>query len=191
MSYANISELRAYLPQIKADSSNDALLATILERANEIVNDALGFAFAPWGAAVTTKDVLCRYGGCWLEVPYHKPASVTLVQAIGSRGTTYESASDETDWLEEADGRLYRGGGWGAGAWYRITAVWGYGVAPASVVEIELRIARTLWRNRDAAIGQGSIGVDGSGSVDVRSLSWDERNIIEGVRNRYLGVVHA
>lgn len=165
-------------------------MQSILDRANAIVDEALGFSFAAWGASATARDVECRHWGRWLELPYHKPASVTEVSAVSGRGTSGESTELLSDWIEESDGRLYMDDGHGAD-WYRVTAIWGYGPSPASVVEIELRIARTLWRNRDAAIGQGSIGVDGQGAVDARSLSWDERNIIEGVRHRYLGVVHA
>ncbi|HPL30958.1 MAG TPA: hypothetical protein PLG21_23175 [Anaerolineae bacterium] len=192
MSYATIAELRAYLPQIKVDSTNDALLATVLERAHEIVNDALGFEFTAWGATVTTRDVECRHEGRWLEVPYHKPASITLVKSLSGRGTTYEALTDESDWLEEADGRLYRGGGWGLGTWYRISALWGYGSPPASIVEVEIEIAVNIWRGRDASSWQSDVGTDGQGAVGFnRALTWAQRSIIDGVRQRVLGVVHA
>ncbi len=192
MSYASLTELRAaYLPQAKTDAATDALLSAVLERANAIVNEALGFEFTGYGAVATTRDVLCQHGRSWLELPAHEAGSVTVVSSVDGRGTSDESLTTETDWMEEADGRLYMDGGWGAGVWYRVTALWGYGTPPASLVEVELRIARTLWRNRDAQQAQGSIGVDGDGAVDVRSISWDERNIIENVRRKYLGVVHA
>lgn len=191
MSYASITELRAYLPQAKTDMATDALLAVVLDRANAIVNEALGFEFDGHGVPPTTRDVLCHHSRSWLELPAHAAGSVTDVSAVSGRGTTYEALSTETDWTEEADGRLYMDGGWGAGQWYRVTASWGYGTPPASIVEVELRIARTLWRNRDAQQAQGSIGVDGDGLVDARSISWDERNIIENARRKALGVVHA
>jgi len=191
MSYASVAQLRAYLPQIKTGVDVDALLTEILGRANAIVDEALGFSFLSWGAVTSTRDVQCPHGRPWLQIPYHKPASVTAVSEVSSRGTTYEALTLETDWLEEADGRLYLDGGWGPGVWYRVTAVWGYGPAPASIVDVELRIARTLWRNRDASQGQGSIGAEGDGLVETRSITWDERNILDNVRHKYLGVVHA
>lgn len=191
MSYASITELRTYLPQAKTDAATDALLSAVLERANAIVNEALGFEFDGHDVPATTRDVLCHHSGAWLELPAHEVGTATVVESVSGRGTSDESLTTETDWLEETDGRLYMDGGWGASVWYRVTAAWGYGTPPASIVEVELRIARTLWRNRDAAQGQGSIGVDGDGAVDARSISWDERNIIENVRHKVLGVVHA
>ena len=192
MSYATVDELRAYLPQVRDDATTDGLLANVLERANAIVNDALGFEFAAHGATATTRDVECQHDRRWLELPAHKAGSVTEVKSISSRGATYEALSTESDWLEEADGRLYRGAGWGAGTWYRVEALWGYGSAPATIIEVEIEIAVNIWRGRDASSWQSDVGADGQGAVGFnRALTWAQRSIIDGVRTRVLGVVHA
>jgi len=192
MSYATVDELRAYLPQVKDDAATDMLLGNVLERANAIINDALGFKFTAYSATATTQDVECRHSGRWLEVPAHKAASVIVVSEISSRGTIHEELSVATDWIEEADGRLYRGDGWGAGTWYRVTALWGYGPAPASIIEVEIEVAVNIWRGRDASSWQSDVGADGQGIVGFnRALTWAQRSIIDGVRQRVLGVVHA
>ena len=190
MSYATVANLRVYLPQVGEGEDADALLGVALDRANAIVNEALGFSFAAYGEAAA-RDVLCRYPRSVWPVPAHKAGTVSAVALVYGRGTDDEYTVDVTGWLEESDGALYLGVGWSAGTYYRVTAQWGYGPAPDSIVEVELRIARTIVRNRDSSLGQGSIGVEGDGLVDARTISWDERNIIDNVRRQYLGVRHA
>jgi hypothetical protein len=190
MSYATVVQLREYLVQVGSGAANDALLQSVLDRANSIVNEALGFEFAPYGEA-SGRDVECRHRQRWLEVPYHNAGTVATVEAISGRGTASEVTDALDGWLEEDDGRLYRDGGWAPG-WYRITAQWGYGPAPASIVEVELEVAVNIWRGRDASMWQSDIGVEGAGAVSYnRALTWAQRSIIDAVRLKYLGVVHA
>jgi hypothetical protein len=192
MSYATIAELRAYLPQVAVTAANDALLQDVLARANAIVNDALGFEFGAYGAAATLRDVLKSHTGYWFELPAHKAGTVTAVSLVSGRGTTSESTEVVTDWLEESDGRVYADGQWAGGNWYRVTAFWGYGPAPTTIVEVELEIAVIIWRGRDASSWQSDTGADGQGAVSFnRALTWAQRSIIDGVRMRVLGMVHA
>ncbi len=196
MSYATVAQLRQYLPQVKADPPPPALqpvndlLQSILDRANSIVNEALGFEFAPYGEA-SGRDVECRHRQRWLEVPYHNAGTVATVAWLSGRGTASETTEAVADWLEEADGRLYLDNGWSPG-WYRIEAVWGYGPAPASIVEVELEVAVNIWRGRDATAWSAEVGAEGVGAVSYnRALTWAQRSIIEAVRLQYLGVLHA
>jgi hypothetical protein len=194
MAYATVADIRQYLNQLPADVADDALLATILERANGIVNDYLTFSFAAWGTVATSKDVLRTVPALWLPLPAHKagtvPAPIT-VSSLSGRGTTGESTVLVTDWLEEDDGRLYRDSGWSVG-WYRVSAIWGYGPAPQTVVEVELRVAVNIWKGRDASQWQADLGVEGQGSVTYsRALTGSERSILDAVRLQYIGVVHA
>jgi hypothetical protein len=192
MPYITVAQFRDYMPQVKVGAPVDAQIEDVIERAHAIVGDALGFEFAAYGATATEKDVLCKASGAWLEVPYHNATTVATVTEVYARGTSYESETDVEDWLEEDDGRLYRGDGWAAGAWYRVTAKWGYGPAPESVVEVELEAAINIWRGRDAAIWQNEVGVQGQGNAPMnRALSWPQRDVLNGVRKTYLGLVHA
>ena len=206
MSYATIAQLRAYLEQTKISVDKDAVLQDVLDRANAIITDYLGFSFGEWpsedpfalddwptgeSAAVTDEDVLCRYGGYWLTIPAHMGGSVSAVTSLSSRGASSETETTESDWLEESDGRLYRYSGWSPG-WYRVTATWGYGPAPASVIEVELEVATNIWKSKDAGSFGNSLGVEGGGAVTVnRAMEWRQRNILDGVRTTYLGVVIA
>jgi len=73
-----------------------------------------------------------------------------------------------------------------------VTAIWGYGPAPASVVEVELEIAVNIWRSAAASSFGTAVGVEGGGAVTVnRALTWAQRNILDGIRASYVGVVHA
>ena len=127
MAYATVQELREYLPQVEQGAEVDALLAKMLARATAIVSRALTFEFGDWPAP-SARDVRAQ-GGRWLELPGYQPGSVATVLALWGRGTSHETTSAVTDYVAEDDGRLYRDGGWTAGAWYRVVAAWGYGPA--------------------------------------------------------------
>jgi len=192
MSYITVADLREYLPQVKAGTTQDAELQNVIDRAHAIAGDALGFEFSAWAVEATTQDIQARSEGVWLWVPNYKAASVTTVQLISGRGTTGESLSTVTDWTEEDAWRLYANAGWLSGCWYRVTAIWGYGPAPESVIEVELEAAVNIWRGRDAAVWQNDLGVQGQGAAPFnRALSWSQRDILNAVRHTYLGVVHA
>ncbi len=190
--YATVSQLREYLTQVPAGATEDALLGEMLARAHEIVTDALGgVEFATYGDAATEKDVRCGHSRPWLEIPYHEAESVASVYELAGRGASTETETEVEDWLEEEDGRLFLYSGWSSGAWYRVTAKWGYGEAPAHVVEVELEVAVNLFSGRQAG-GNASFGTDSQGGQQYpRALTWNQRDVLDGVRRRYLGVVHA
>lgn len=190
--YITTADLREYLTQIKVGVGVDAELTKVINRAHRILTDALGFEFAAYGSAATAKDVQARAGDEWLWVPYYKASSVTTVQSIGARGTSYESLSTVSNWKEEDAWRLYAYAGWTAGTWYRVTAIWGYGPVPDSVIEVELEVAVNLWRAKDAGVWQSETGAPGEGGTRFnRALSWPQRDVLNAVRAQYLGVVHA
>lgn len=189
MPYATLDQLYGHLPQLTG-SNHDVLLTDILAHAHSIVNDVLGFEFGDYGDP-EVRDVECQAAMRWLELPGHEVGSVAEVQAVGGRGLASEVTSTVSGWLEERDGRLYLDGGWLRG-WYRITAAWGYGPAPDSIVEVTLEVATNIWRGRDMMQWQSDVGMEGQGAVAYnRALNWAQRSIIEGVRARVLGVIHA
>ena len=191
MAYATTAQLRVYLPQVAAGAGIDAMLQAVLDRAYDIVNLALGFTFAAAGIAAA-KDVMAQ-GGRYLELPAHTLGSVTVVAEVDSKGTLSESTIDLVGyWDELEDGRLYKDDGWEPGEWYRVTAPWGYGVAPAAIVEVELELAVNLWRSKDRGMFSDVIGTEGGGAVGYsRALTNQQRMIIDAVRARTLGVVIA
>jgi len=190
MPYGSIDQLYDYLPQTTR-GEHDAVLSDVLERATAIVEGELGFQFSDYGANAEARDI--RHSrGQYLRLPGYQAGSITKVEEIAGRGTTSETAGEVTEYIEESDGRLYYDPGWTAGAWYRIEARWGYGPPPDDIVEVTLEVAVNIWRGRDASQWSASIGVEGQGSVSYnRALTWAQRSIIEAVRTRYQGVIHA
>ena len=190
MAYITTTDLREYLDQVKTGVAVDAELTKVINRAHDIVTQALGFEFATYGVAAA-KDVRA-WGGGFLNLPAHETGGVTSVYSVSSKATDYETTSEITDYVEMDDGRLWRGNGWCGDAWYRVTAPWGYGPAPNSVVEVELEAAVNIWRGRDAAVWQSEVGAEGQGSVPFnRALSWAQRDYLAAVRVEYEGIVHA
>jgi hypothetical protein len=188
MPYATLDQLYEYLPQLERE--HDALLSDILARATAIVDEALGFSFAAYGQ-VTTRDARA-VGGEYLTLPAHQLGSVVMVAEVSGKATAYESASAVADYEDFEDGRLWRGQGWTPGAWYRVTAVWGYGPAPASIVQVTLEVAVNIWRGRDASQWSNTLGVEGQGAVSYnRALTWAQRSIIDAVRLEREGIIHA
>lgn len=189
MSYATVLQIRDYLDQAPPGAPGDLQLQTVLDRASAIIDEVLGFRFD--GYAAGDRDVRAG-GGEYLWLPRHEPASVTDVEIVHGRGTAFETTTTVDDWLaEDEEGipqRLWRGAGWTRGAWYRVTAEWGNGDAPASIVEIELEIAINIWRSADRAMFSDVIGVEGGGAVGYqRALTNQQRMIIDAVRLRMLG----
>jgi hypothetical protein len=128
-------------------------------------------------------------------VPAYQAGSITLIQAVSGKGTSYEALETITDWQADETLRpwiIYRDGGWSRNQWYRITAIWGYGPAPEQIVEVTLEAAVNIWYGSPTASGQSEVGVPGAGAMSFsRALTWSQRAIIEGVRTGYLGLVHA
>ncbi len=188
--YGTVSELRQLLGQVSAGDANDDLMEVFLERATDTVDLVLGFSFADWpyAAEPTDKDVLSS-GGQYLYLPACEAESVDKVSLITSRGKTTETTTEVEDWLAEETERpyrLYRADGWTLGAWYRVTANWGYGPAPVSVVQVTLELAVNLWRGKDRGMYSDVIGVEGGGAVGYqRALTNQQRMILSAVRARY------
>ncbi len=194
MSYATVEQFRQYLDQIEESDERDADIQAVLDRAHSIVNDALGFSFSEYGETASDKDVRGQ-GGEWLWPPAYKAASVTGITRVSARGEDDESEEAVSGYVVDEDlrpYRIWRAYGWTPGAWYRVTAIWGYGPAPESIVEVELEVAVNIWRSRDAPGFTDAMGVSGEGGFTVhRALTWAQRSIIDGVRVQYLGMVFA
>lgn len=186
MAYARVADLRQYLGNIP-QVTGDYLLAEVLDRATDIVNDELGFEFAAYGTAAD-KDVWSGAGGSILYLPAYEAGSLASVALVTSRGATSETETAVTDYVEDERWRLYRDVGWTAWSWYRVEAEWGYGAAPPAIVQVTLELAVNIWRGRDAMQGQGSLGPADGGTVQYRrNLTWDQRHKIAKVRAKYPG----
>jgi hypothetical protein len=184
--YGTLARLRAeHLTQVPTGATNDALLIQALTSATALVDNALGFGFATYGAA-TAKDV--RHAGVsdtW-DIPAHEVASVTTVLEIYSKGATSESTEAITDFDELDDGRLYYATGWEHQQWYRVTAKWGAGAAPEEIIKIAMQLAVDLWHGRDARGSADMQNIEGPGAATVqRAFTWQQYQVLQQVRREY------
>ena len=197
MSIITTDHLRAYLDQVPAGATPDAKLTDIITRAQAIIDTTLGFSFfdadATWiGVAATQKRVQSERS-VYLKLPPYQVGSITAVSPI--TGITV-STDLITDYEEQARHHLYRPVGWGGGRW-AITAKYGYGPAPASIVEICLELAVNIWRQKGQGLFQQIQGVDvvgntvGGGSLKyVGGLNAEQRKTVMKVRAQYIEVLH-
>jgi len=186
VAYATVAQLREYLVDLPQEASTDNLLEAILDRATDIVNAELGFAFAEYGYETTERDVWSGAGGRYLYLPAYQEGSLESVCSVSSRATDDESTTEITDYAEESRWRLFRASGWDAWTWYRVSAIWGYGPAPDAIVEVTLEVAVNIWRGRDAMQWSSTLGAEGGGAMPYRrALTWAQRAVIDQVRKQY------
>ena len=190
MSYAIRAQFYAYMGQLTSNTTTDARVDEIQARAYDIVNQYLGFTLAAYPGSATTQVVLGE-GTSYLRLPPHEAASVTTVTDL--YGTTI------TGWAEDDDGALFLAsaypglnGGlvwqWGKGHRFTVTAKWGYGPAPDSVVEVELEIAVNLWREKEKGSFSDVIGVEGGGAIAVgyqKALTNRQKMILDQVMRSF------
>lgn len=180
MSYGTLADLRAYLSQVPAGTTEDALLADVLDRATAVVDTVLGYSYASYPAASSQK--VRGAGGPYLIIPPHQLGTVSAVSLNGDA---------VTDYTELAGGTLYRVSSLGYPRdwytyYYDVTAVYGYGAAPTAVVEVTLELAVSIWKAKDAASFTDVVGVDGGGAVGYqRALTDRQRMILTAERNKH------
>jgi hypothetical protein len=190
--YATPQQFREYLPEVDETAATDAQLYAILDRATGVCNDSkvgLGFAFAGYAAA--SARTIYADGGPDLWLPPHRLGSVssvvygstTLVLDGDYRLATADDARSEhlvklysssyvSDW------RTYV---------YTITAEWGFGPPPASVVEVSLEVAVNIWQSRKAGRFTNVLGASDGGAVGYEgSLTPLQRSVLAGVKRQYL-----
>ena len=165
-SYATVAQFRQIMTQVPTTAATTALIQMALDAATAMIDGELGFAFAAYGATATSKDVLLRRASAYLDLPQYQAASIASVYEVYAKGSTSE-------YLEEVlataydildDGRLYNYLGWAAG-WYRVTAKWGQGAAPAAIVQVCLEKAINLWLGGQGGQYSDVVGIEGGGAV--------------------------
>jgi hypothetical protein len=184
MAYATLSQLRARLPQLPAGPDTDALLTEMLGQASSIVDGALGFSFfaagGDWSSVAASVRKVRSEPSAWLRLPAYQQGSITLLTVAGD---TAAITDYEEDWTS-GKYYLWRELGWGSER-YAITARYGYGPAPASIVELELELAVNIWRAKDKGLFTEIIGVEGGGAVRyIGGLNRQQQMVIANVRRQ-------
>lgn len=187
MAYVTVDELKKYLSQWEGFPEEDLLFGDVIDRAQSIVDEYLGFSFDGYTSGTVMR--VQSWGTQSLRLPPHDPASVFTIKYEGD--TTLL-----TDWQYDADtGMLLRTatypsvGSWPMGR-YEVTGNWGYGTVPESVKEVTLELAVNIWRGRDRGMWTDIVGVEGSGGLRFTGgLTNQQRAILKSVKNRLNPVV--
>lgn len=198
MSIITVENLRAYLEQVKAGSAKDLNLGEIIARAQDIVDTALGFSFfdagQDWADIAPTQKRVQSERSVYLRLPAYQAGSITAINPI--TGITVGSDTI-TDYEETGEHfYLYRPAGWGGRRW-AVTAQFGYGPAPAAIVEICLELAVNIWRQKGQGLFQQLQGVSsvgeavGGGSLKyIGGMTTEQRRVVMGVRRRFVEALH-
>ena len=180
-------------PSVTIVSALDALLQDILDRACAMVEAALlPVAYAAYGAATARNIRTEPYRTTYLRLPAHQHGSVTSVVEVDTLTSTTGTTISTDDYVQEdgyviAAGTEYR---WPASRVYRVTAVYGYGAAPADVQQVALELAVNMWRQRDRGLYSETQGVEGAGAVTyIGGLNATQRMVIQRARMQWREVV--
>ena len=180
-------------PSVTVAVALDALLQDILDRACAMVESALlPVEYAAYGAASAEVVRSEPYRTTYLRLPAHQHGSVTAVVEVAKLTSTTGTTIDPDDYVQKA-GYLIAADAetrWRAHAAYRITAVWGYGPAPADVQQVALELAVNAWRQRDRGLYSEVQGVEGGGAVSyVGGINATQRMVIHRARAQWREVV--
>lgn len=205
MAMVTVEQFREYYEQLPAGLAIDTKIGHAIDRAEDIVVKALGFTFEAdgfvWSSVAASQKRVQSEKSKHLKLPPYLYGSITsLVTMVGSGSTATIGTSEVADYEETRDQfYLYRSAGWG-GVRYAVTAKWGYGAAPASIVELILELAVNIWRQKAQGLFQQVMGVNtsattgtntGGGSLKyVGGLNADQRKIVANVRRQYIEGVH-
>jgi hypothetical protein len=200
-SYATVADLREYLKQVGTESdpkapTTDDSLQRLLNRAAGICDDAavgLGFHWTAY-ADTASERLVPGYHGEFLPLPPHEPGSVTQVTLLG---TPLQAA----EWTITPDGslrRVYTLGWWDprpreawtwGGAYWGVTAKWGHGPVPDSLVEANLEIAVNIWRSKDAGRFTNVVGAADGGAVGYEgAVPPSVKSVLQGLKQKVTGL---
>lgn len=198
MGMVTVARAREYLDKIPTGAEADAKLGNFLASAEQIVVDALGWSFfddgAAWDDVAPSQKRIRAEQSRHFKLPPYNYGSITSLVTIS--GTTV-GTSEITDY-EETEQRfyLYRDVGWG-GLRYAVTAQWGYGPAPESIVALVCELTVNEWRSKDKGGFSEMVGVDpvgektGGGAMKfVAGLNPLQKQVVRNVRAQYVDMVH-
>ena len=180
-------------PSVTVAVALDALLQDILDRACAMVESALlPVEYAAYGAASVEVVRSEAYRTTYMRLPAHQHGSVSLVVEVRRLTDTTGTTIDSADYVQK-NGYLIAAdieNRWRAHAAYRITAVWGYGPAPADVQQVALELAVNAWRQRDRGLYSETQGIEGGGAVSyVGGINATQRMVINRARAQWREVV--
>jgi hypothetical protein len=191
-------------PDVSIEPATDDLLETILERATDIVNEALGFAFEGYSSS---EKIIFAERSRWLTLPHYQAGTITSLEDYDrvesyTEGDEYEVDDDNHRYLYKNDGSYAAHGSLSTSSYYahtsnywkyrryRVTAAWGYGDPPPALVEVTIEVAVNIWRAKDRGLFTDVIGVEtspGAGAVVgyQGAMTNQQKMVVSGIRDQY------
>ncbi len=159
MAYATLAELRSYLDVGAIDTGNDALLTSIIARAQKLVDGWCGWAFEASAAATRTYDAILdvQDGVLYLDEPL-----LTLTTLTNGDGTVLtaakyflEPSNTTPKWRVRL--RSSQGEAWTYSDDHEqaisVAGTWGYmATADATITQACVRWAAYLYRQKDSQV---------------------------------------
>ncbi|MCP9496086.1 MAG: hypothetical protein MSG64_16685 [Pyrinomonadaceae bacterium MAG19_C2-C3] len=178
MNYANVEQLRQYLPAVS--DADETALESIITRASRAIDaycrrDAGEFAGT---ASEGTERVLYGTGAPRMDIPAYVPKSVSAVSGLNDSPVMFREyrgglvTTDERGvWTPHVQFRK--------GVPYKVTARWGYEATPADITEACLQLATRWWRAKDEGFS-GAIGaITTGGSIIERGFPPGVKTLLE------------
>ena len=196
MAIITADDLRAALTQIPDTAAYDVKVDAAVDAANDIVERAASpVVFEPYPATATQR-VVYSDGTSALWLPPYEADSLTEIRYGSSTGSVLEGAAYVIDYGNEqyvylTEGYGYRPGQrplWNVGPYY-VTAKWGYGPAPSSVVQVALEVAINIYQTTESGGIRQYESVEGDTVIlQVTGLSARQKAILDAVRHPYMGL---
>lgn len=167
-----------------------------MDRANDIVERAsLPVVFADYPGTATQRVVYSDGTSSIFLPPYQADSLVEIrygsATASVTEAATYVIDYDSPQYLRMVSGYGYRPGQlpvWPVGPYY-VSAKWGYGPAPAAVVQIALEQAINIFQATESGGIRQFESVEGNTVVlQTTGLSARQKAILDSVRFPYMGL---
>jgi hypothetical protein len=183
VAYATPEEVFDYLPDLAGQSAAEAVIEKLLDRASAYIDRRLGYAFGTQG---TGSRVVYGDGSDFLVLPpdyvagsvtnvttqsdfvvpsYIEQDNCLVVTRNGLAAYRFD-VNIQTPSFNNNPNYVYDwiSPGWMEGVPFTVAATFGYGAAPADIVECCLELTVRMWRGKDAGFSD-VVGVEGRDAV--------------------------
>ena len=193
----SLNDVRAFLQKDAADTEQDPIIESLIDRASEAIINYCGREFAP--AAAATKRTFRYRGGNMLDLAPYDLQSATLVEidTETSSPTTLVADDDYTfepfpardgvyQWMEIPNHTVDAGCHAKGFREVEITGTWGYAAVPADVKHAAI-VTVVTWMRNDVAAFSTTFNLDENRVERPEALPSSVRGTLAGYKRINLG----